>query len=183
MMSRSLLIGLLAIFALSACVQNRSFGESIDDAGADIALKTKLLTDRSIDTSDIDASVYEGRLLLAGTVPSAEDHRRLLEQARGLSSVREVIDEVRIGARTPPRQGAKDALINQKLGAALLADNGIYRSNYQIVVSQGTVYLLGVAQGPNELERVTGHAATIDGVADVVSHVIFVGDPRRRGAR
>ena len=171
------------LLATPACVQNRTLGEGIDDVGADLNLKRRLLTLKGTKTADVDASIFEGRLLLAGTVPSAEDHAELLAEARAIPSVREVLDEVRIGAKTSIKQGAKDTLIDEKLGAAMLADNGIYRSNYQIIVSQGTVYLLGVAQGPNELSRVTGHAQSVDGVNNVVSHVVFVGDPRRRTQR
>ena len=168
---------------LGACAQNRTLGEGIDDVGADLNLKRQLLFDRDITTADVDLTVFEGRLLLAGTVPNEESHQGLLARARSIASVREVIDEVRIGAKTSRGQGLKDAIIDEKLSAALLTDNGVYRQNYPIMVSQGTVYLLGVAQGPNELRRVTDHAATIDGVSDVVSHVAFVGDPRRTTPR
>ena len=79
-------------------------------------------------------------------------------------------------------QGRKDAFIDQKLETALIADTGVAAGNYRILVSQGTVYLLGVAQGPNELRRVTGQAQAIEGVNEVVSHVIYVRDPRRGDA-
>ena len=173
------LLAAAALVTLPACVQNRTLGEGIDDVGADLNIKQRLLRDRTIDTSDVDVSIFEGRVLLAGTVPNEDHKMRLVQKARGVPSVREVIDEVRIGGQTKPGQGARDIAIDEKLGAAMLADNGVYRGNYQIIVSQGTVYLLGVAQGPNELERVVGHARSVQGVNDVVSHVVFVGDPRR----
>lgn len=178
-MRTSPLIAAAALSLLAACAQNRTLGEGIDDVGADLNLKRQLLFDKDIKTADVDLTVFEGRLLLAGTVPNEESYQGLLDRARRVGGVREVIDEVRIGPKTTRGQGLKDAVIDEKLGAALLADNGVYRQNYQIMVSQGTVYLLGVAQGPNELRRVTDHAATIDGVEGVVSHVAFVGDPRR----
>ena len=181
MSSRFLRIALAAVSLslLAGCVQNRTLGEGIDDVGADLNIKQRLLRDRTIDASDVDVSVFEGRVLLAGTVPSEEHRARLVQKARGVPSVREVIDEVRIGGQTKPAQGARDAVIDTKLGTAMKADNGVYRENYQIVVSQGTVYLLGVAQGPNELDRVVGRARSVEGARDVVSHVVFVGDPRR----
>ena len=90
-----------------------------------------------------------------------------------------VINEVVVGPRTEFGQGTKDALIDQKIGWALKADNGIYRDNYQFSVSNGVIYLLGVAQGPAEHNRVPGQARVIDGVKDIVPHVVFVADPRR----
>ena len=177
------ILAVAALSLLAACAQNRTLGEGIDDVGADLNLKRQLLFDKDIKTADVDLAVFEGRLLLAGTVPSEADYEGLLTRARSVGGVREVIDEVRIGQKTTRGQGLKDAAIDQKLGAAMLTDNGVYSQNYQVVVSQGTVYLLGVAQGPNELRRVTDHAATIDGVEGVVSHVVFVGDPRRQTPR
>jgi osmotically-inducible protein OsmY len=180
---RPLLIGLAVLSLASACVQNRTLGQGIDDVGADLNLKRKLLTDNVLKTGDVDIAIFEGRLLLTGTVPTERDRAGLVDKARATTGVREVIDELRVGPRTPVKQGAADAVIDERLGAALLADSAVYRGNYQISVSQGTVYLLGVAQGPNELSRVTSHAAAVPGVRDVVSHVIFVGDPRRAAPR
>lgn len=182
MRTRSI-IAASALALLAACAQNRTLGEGLDDVGADLNLKRQLLFDNDIKTADVDLAVFEGRLLLAGTVPNQESYDGLLARARRVGSIREVIDEVRIGAKTTRGQGFKDVGIDQKLGAAMLTDNGVYSQNYQVVVSQGTVYLLGVAQGPNELRRVTDHAATIDGVTNVVSHVVFVGDPKRQTQR
>ena len=169
----------LALLSPAACVQNRTLGQGLDDVGADINIKQQLLRDRTIDTSDVDVAIFEGRMLLAGTVPTQADKTALYDKAKAIASVREVLDEVRVGPKTTVRQGAADALIDEKLGAALFTDNGVFRSNYSLVVSQGTVYILGIAQGPNELSRVTQQASAVSGVRDVVSHVVFVGDPRR----
>lgn len=174
------LIAALASLALSACVSNRTLGEGIDDSAADFAVKRQLLADRKHNYSDIDIAIFEGRLMLTGTVKTPEARASLTEKAERVVTVHEVLNEVIVGSRTPFRQGAMDALIDEKLGAAIVTDNGIFSGNYQIVVSNGTVYVLGVAQGPEELSRMTGHAQTIDGVRNVVSHVIFVGDPRRQ---
>jgi osmotically-inducible protein OsmY len=176
-MSRLPLLALLLI--LAACAQNRTFGDRVDDSAASLNLKSKLLFDRKVDTSDIDMAIFEGRLLLTGTVRSEGDAILIEEKAGEIGQVREVINELEVLPKTTVGQGAKDALIDQKLEAALLADTGVASRNYRVLVSQGTVYLLGVAQGPNELRRVTGQAQAIDGVGEVVSHVIYLRDPRR----
>lgn len=172
-----LLVGLVLL--LAGCVSNRSFGTGLDDQTADIALKTTLFTNADFDTSDVDITVFEGRLMLTGSVRTEPQLRELERRAFASPTVRDVLNEVKVARKTTIRQGAADAIIDEKLGAALLADNGVLRGNYQIAVSDGAVYLLGVAQGPQELARVTGHAQAIRGVKSIVSHVIFVGDPRR----
>lgn len=174
-----ILIAVLTVISLSACVTNRSLGEGVDDTSADAAMKTLLLKDSKHKFGDVDITVFEGRLMLTGTVANQETLVALENHSRKLKNVTEVLNEVVVSDRTGMRQGWSDAMIDRKLVGALTADNGVYRNNYQVAVSQGTVYLLGVAQGPVELERVTGHAQTIKGVNRIVSHVIYVGDPRR----
>lgn len=178
MFRRTLLLA--AILALTAaCAQNRTLGDRIDDTSASINLKSKLLFDRKVDTSDIDMTIFEGRLLLTGTVRSDGDRIVVEEKAKTIPQVREVINELEVLPKTSIGQGARDAWIDQKLETALIADTGVKAGNYRVLVSQGVVYLLGVAQGPNELRRVTGQAQAIDGVKEVVSHVIYIRDPRR----
>ncbi|MEE4207922.1 MAG: BON domain-containing protein, partial [Parvularcula sp.] len=171
------------LLAVAGCSQNRSLGDRIDDSAAGLTLKGELLFTRGVDTSDVDMTVFEGRLLLAGTVRSEGDKILVEDKAASIAEVEEVINELQVLPKTTVSQGTKDALIDQRLSAALLADTGIAAGNYRILVSQGTVYLLGVAAGPNELRRAVGQAQAIDGVNEVVSHVIYLRDPRRTGSR
>ncbi len=177
-----MLLRILALSALvftSACVQNRTLGDRLDDGAAGLNLKSQLLFDRSLPTRDIDMTIFEGRLMLTGTVESEDDALQIEDKAKTIAQVREVINELQVLPRTTIAQGARDAVIDNRLEAALIADTGVTAGNYRILVSQGTVYLLGVAQGPDELRRVTGQAQAIDGVKEVVSHVIYLRDPRR----
>ncbi|WOI53521.1 BON domain-containing protein [Parvularcula sp. LCG005] len=175
---RSLTVLAIAL-SMTACVTNRSLGEGLDDSASNLTLKRYLFADNAHDYGDVDITVFESRLLLSGTVRTTEARRALAQKAAMVSTVDDVLNEVIVGPKTGIRQGAADALIDERLGAALLADNGVFSSNYKIAVSQGTVYLLGVAQGPEELGRVTGQAQAISGVKNIVSHVIYVGDPKR----
>lgn len=177
---RRLILLCAALFA-AACASDRSFTDGLDDTGIDLALKRDLLGDDTIDTKDVDITVFEGRVLLSGTVRSVEARRALSQKAAAIGGVDDVLNELIVGGRTGMGQGAKDAYIDDRLGAALLADKNVFKANYRIAVSQGVVYLLGVAQGPEELTRVTAHAQDVAGVREVVTHILFVGDPRRRG--
>lgn len=172
----------LPLLLLMACAQNRTIGDRVDDTAAGLNLKSQLLFNRSVDTSDIDVAIFEGRMLLTGTVRSEEDRAEIEDKAAELRAVREVINELKIDEKTTVGQGTRDALIDQKLKTAIIADTGVAAGNYRVQVSKGTVYLLGLAQGPKELNRVVGQAQAIDGVNEVVSHVIYVRDPRRTGS-
>lgn len=175
-----LLSPLLAVMVLAACASDRSLGDSFGDTSADLTLRRLLLMDRTHNTNDVDITVFEGRLMLSGTVGSAEARRSVAATAERIVAIDEVLNELVVGPKTSWRQGTRDAIIDERLGAALLTDNGVISKNFQIAVSGGVVHLLGVAQTPEELERVVGHAKTIKGVQGVVSHVLFLRDPRRQ---
>ncbi|MGV6820024.1 MAG: BON domain-containing protein [Parvularcula sp.] len=174
------LLASLLIVALSGCVTNRTLGTGLDDTGADATMKTLLLRDGKHNYRDVDITVFEGRMLLTGTVRDEATLSALEGHARRVANIKEVLNEVVVGKATGIRQGTSDAFIDRKLVDAMIVDNGIYRNNYQIAVSQGTVYILGVAQGPVELDRVIGQAQAIKGVKNIVSHVVYVRDPRRQ---
>ena len=177
---KAFLLAAAASTMIAGCATNRTFGGSVDDVAADLNLRARLFDDGLYDYSDVDLTVYEGRVLLTGTMRTREGKRHLEELALRSANVEEVMNEIFIGPKTTFNQGTSDALIDEKLGFALLADNGVYRANYQIAVSGGIVYILGVSQGPAELTRVTDHARNIRGVRKVISHVLYVGDPRRQ---
>jgi len=150
---------------LSACAT------SIDDARADANLKGRLFSDREHDYGDLDITIYGGRLMLTGSMRTQEGRAHAVDIARRTPNIDEVVDEIVVGDPTGMGQGARDAYIDERLEVLLLSDGGVKRTNYEIAVSDGAVYLLGVARTQAELERVVGHARTISGVERVVSHV------------
>ncbi|NHK28187.1 BON domain-containing protein [Parvularcula flava] len=185
-MNKTLKISTKALIALCAatmlatgCAQNRTIGGNVDDAAADIALKANLVKDEKYDYSDVDITVFEARVMLTGSMRTEEGKAHLERLAQNSPNVKQVINEIIVGEKTSFQQGTRDALIDQRLAAALLTDTGVVRRNYQFTVSNGVVYMLGVAQGPTELTRATEQARRIDGVKKVVSHVMYVGDPSR----
>lgn len=53
----------------------------------------------------------------------------------------------------------------------MLFDNDIQSVNFGIKTVSGKVYLMGIAQDPAELKRVTDLARNVDGVNKVISYV------------
>lgn len=169
---RALLAAALVLSA-GACASSRTLSGTFGDMAADADLKGILLADREYDYSDVDITVYEGRLMLTGTMRSQEGRQKLLANAWKADGVKQVIDEVLIADKTSVGQGLEDARIDQALRARLVADRGITSANYKFSVSQGVVYILGVARDEVELDRVLNHARSTAGVEKVVSHVVY----------
>lgn len=161
-----------ALFAASACASSRNLDQSLTDFGADAELKSVLFADRTHDYGDIDLTIFEGRLMLTGTMKSEEGRRKLIENAFKANSVDQVIDEVVIGGGTSLGQGFEDSRIDATLRARLIADGDVKSGNFKASVSNGVVYLIGVTRTQAQLDAALEIARSIAGVERVVSHVL-----------
>ncbi len=135
--------------------------------------------------NSIDVTVNEGRVLLTGLVRNPDKATLAGEIAWKVSGVKEVIDEVQLSQsdHIRPRDitnAAADYLITAQIEAKLLFSKRITSVNYQITTVAGTVYLLGVANSDEELQKVSSIISKNRGVKKVVNHAILIGDARRR---
>lgn len=165
-----------ALFTLSACASSKTIGSSVDDFNAANTVRGALFSDRSYDYSDVDLTLYAGRLLLTGTMHTEEGRRKLVANAWKADNVRQVIDEIQIAPKTKRGQGFTDSRIDQAIKTKLLTDRGVASSDYKIAVSNSVVYMLGVARDQVELDRALNHARSTAGVKLVRSHVIYQDD-------
>jgi len=160
-----------ALAALGACATSRNLDASFADFGANAELKGVLFSDRNHDYSDIDLTVYEGRLLLTGTMLTEEGRRKLVANAWKADGVKQVIDEVLIRDHTSLGQGFEDTRIDQTLRAKFIADGDVVSGDIKITVSGATVYLLGATRSQGQIERALHLASTTGGVEKVVTYI------------
>ena len=172
-MQRSLIAALFSALALGACASSRSLDESFTDLSAGASLKGVLFSDREYDYSDVDVTIYEGRLLFTGSMRSEDGRKKLIENAWKADGVDQVIDELFIGDKTPFGQGFEDARIDQVLRTRLIASRNVVSTDYKIAVSGGVIYLLGAATSQSQLDEAINIARSISGVDKVVSHVLL----------
>jgi osmotically-inducible protein OsmY len=170
---RRAVLAFAALASLGACASNRDTQSNVNDLSANAQLKAVLVADRKHDYSDVDLTIYGGRLMLTGTMRSEEGRNRLIENAWKASGVTQVIDEVIIAEHTSIGQGFEDSVIDQKIRAGLLTSDNVTSANYKMSVSRGVVYLLGIARDQRELDRALEIARTTAGVEAVISHVIL----------
>ncbi|WP_411816881.1 BON domain-containing protein [Hyphococcus sp. DH-69] len=162
---------LFAALAMNACASSRSLDQSFSDLSGNASLKSVLFADRTHDYGDVDLTLYEGRLLLTGTMLSEEGRIKLIENAWKADGIKEVIDEVQIAEKTSFGQGFEDTRIDQVLRARLIGDGVVTSSDYKIAVSGAVVYLLGAARSQKELDQALQLARSVAGVEKVVSYV------------
>jgi len=115
--------------------------------------------------------VREGRVLLTGEVTRPEDRVAAARLAWQVDGVRAVINELRVEESASLVDATADGAVARKLKARLLFDQKVQSINYSVDVVNGTVYLMGVAQSQETLDRVLGYAYDTRGVRRVVSYV------------
>lgn len=162
-----------------AVAQERTVGAAVDDAGIRFRVKDQLL-DKSGDLfRNVAVESVEGRVLLTGIVATPEERLEVARITWQINGVREVFNELQVTNRGGIGNYLTDARIATQLRFKLMTDGDISSINYTIETINKIVYLIGIAQSQQELERVTGHARTISGVSQVVSYVILKDDKRR----
>lgn len=176
---------LLTALALSACVgvsfdpEERPFNKAVDDFNTKAELNARLLGESATMYKNVSTTVIEGRVHLAGNVPTDEERRRATEIAWATPNVVEVVNDIEVLERTSITDIARDRWISTKVRAQILTDSAIRDVNYTIDTQNRVVFIMGIAQDRRELDRVLRHARGIEGVERVVSYVVLKDDPRR----
>lgn len=162
-----------------AASEERGIKGSFSDTKIRLAINDAWLHSDFDIVRNVSLQIYEGRVLLAGLVATQEQADTAVRLAWQADGVREVINEIQVGPGGGIAAFADDTVINARLDTALLFEKGVSSVNYSTRSVGGTVYLLGVAQNQDELDRVFRVVRSIPKVRSVVSHVIMKDDPRR----
>jgi osmotically-inducible protein OsmY len=164
----------------TAAVQERGLDGAIVDSRIQATLNNGWLEyDKNL-FPHLASSVYEGRVLLTGVVKTEDQRAEIVRQAWAIRGVREVINELLVDPGGTTGTFARDSWISTQLRTKLLFDRDVLAINYSVETVRHTVYLFGVAQDKQELDRVINYARNIEYVSRVVNHVLLKSDPRRR---
>ena len=85
------------VLALTACAgAGEKTGEVIDDSVITTKVKTALIAEKGIDSTDISVKTDQGRVQLSGFVKSAQQRATAERIARGTSGVRAVLNNLQV---------------------------------------------------------------------------------------
>ena len=176
----STLIGGAASIGL-ASVQERSIKDAAIDLKLEMQIQKKLFSTNSDKLfANVGISMLEQRVLLVGNVESQELRDLASTIAWGISpKIKDVLNELTIGEKPSFVSEAKDARISLSLSGLLIGDTKISDINFSHSVSKQIIFLIGIAQDNNELDKVIHHARTVKGVKKVISHLILKNDKKR----
>ena len=117
----------------------------------------------------IKVDVFDGRVMLTGTVQNENNRRNAAGLVQGLIGVQELYNDIQVIQN--PRNISNDMWIDAKIRAQLLAAENIKSLNYRWRVVNNTVYILGQARFPSEkieLIRIVRQTSRVRGIIDHV---------------
>ena len=178
---------ILAIFSLLSCSptiltkgtsavvgqsnDGKSLGESWDDTAIKLGIKEKYFSYDATLFTKIDVEVELGKVLLTGVVPFGDMRLEAVRLAWQQDGVIEVLNEISIDTGYGLDDIAKDKFISTQLFTKILTDNDIKKFKYDFVVQKQIIYIFGVSNDQNEINRVIGHAKSIKGVIDIINYI------------
>ena len=150
-------------------VQERSSKQ----AAIDILIKARIEEAMFSDNYDklfskVRVIVYEGRVLLVGTVEEESIKEKASQISWEIKNVKEVANYITIG-KNDLIDYVKDTRISLELRAKMLTDKEVSEVNFSVTTENRILYLVGIAQNNKELNKVIGHASNIAGVKKIVN--------------
>ncbi|MBM3350385.1 MAG: BON domain-containing protein [Betaproteobacteria bacterium] len=144
----------------------RTSGMYVEDEN--IEIKTvKKLHDTLGEAAHVNVTSFKANVLLTGEVPDANAKTKAGDIVIATESVRSVINELTVGAKSSISSRANDTYLTSKVKAQFVIENKFQANHVKIVTENSVVYLLGVVT-QKEAESAAEIARNTSGVSKVV---------------
>lgn len=167
----------VGVFVAVQATQERGLETALSDDVIWTKVQARWLNNDADMFSKVRLQIQEGRLLLTGVVQNPSVRVTAVRLAWEVEDVKEVIDEIKVAEAPDLGQMLQDQWIAQQLRNKMLMDSEIRSVNYSVEAVEGTLYLMGIAQDREELQRIIDHARDISYVRKVVSYARIKGEP------
>ncbi|MBP0598236.1 BON domain-containing protein [Herbaspirillum sp. LeCh32-8] len=118
--------------------------------------------------SHVNVTAFNRKVLLSGEVVDDASKQAAVREAKAISNVDTVYDELQVGPASSFGSRSSDALITSKVLASLVDDKQLYSSAFKITTERGIVYMMGrVTQ--REGQRAAQIASGVAGVQKVIT--------------
>jgi len=170
-----------AITQLSGCAvvhDRRTLGSVIEDESIELkSLQILYGVDEIRLNTHINATSYNGILLLTGEAPTEQLRTKISSQLRQIEKVQRVHNEILLAAPSSLLSRSSDTVITSKSKVALLSlnkINGFDPTRVKIVSENGVVYLMGILR-KHEVTPVIETIRRVGGVQRVVKLFEIIG--------
>ena len=173
----STLAGLLVIFAAGCnkpadtsgtAPPTTTVGMEIDDSVLTASVKSALLADPDVKSVDFKVETRKGEVLLSGFVDSQAQIDRANAVAKGVSGVKNVLNNATVKESTiTVGNTVDDGVVTSRVKAALLGDESTKSRDIAIVTRKGEVQLSGFVDNQQQIDRAIEITRGIQGVSGV----------------
>lgn len=166
-------VGTAVATTAAVVAEERTAGDVVDDTTIFWHIKHLYIQENARDLlAGVNVEVIQGRVHLTGIVDSTEARIDAVRLAWRPEGVTEVINEINIrDHETKIKDIVRDQWIKSQVKSRMLFEKGVKSINYSVDSVNGVVYLMGIAQDKNELDKVTHVTSMVKGVTKVISHV------------
>lgn len=144
----------------------RTSGIYVEDENIELKA-TKKIADMLGDTAHVNITSYKGNVLLTGEVVSDAEKAKAANIVQAIESVRNVTNELVIGAKTSISSRANDTYLTSKVKAQFVSESRFAANVVKVITENSVVYLLGYVTKA-EAEAAAEIARNTSGVTKVV---------------
>jgi osmotically-inducible protein OsmY len=152
--------------ATLVATDRRSVGAQADDEGIELKMANEIRA-RYGDTVHVNATSYNGVVLLTGEVPDQGVYASVGNIAASTDRVRSVHNDLAIGPLTSLSARTNDTFITSKVKARFVEANQFAATHVKVVTERGVVYLMGIVRH-SEADAAAQLASTTSGVVRVI---------------
>ncbi len=145
----------------------------MDDSGITAKVKTALVDDKAIKSTDISVETEKGVVTLSGFVATQAQAEKAVDVAGRVEGVKSVSDKLHVKdqATQSVKSYAGDTATTSELKAKLLADDIVPSRNVKVETTDGVVQLSGEVKTQAQSDRAESIAKAIDGVKSVKNNL------------
>jgi len=163
-------IGIAALLILAGCASTKTQqapGEYVDDATVTAKVKAALVADSKAEAHHIDVETYRGVVQLSGFVESNSERAAAVADAKKVSGVKEVRDNLQVRSEHSAGQAVDDTTLSTKVKSALFANPVTKARQINVATADGVVQLSGFVDSASEKSTATEVARSVAGVRSV----------------
>ncbi len=155
-----------AVMTGVVAVDRRTAGTQLEDQNIELKVASAINKEMG-ERVHLNVTSYNRRVLLTGEIRSEADRARATQLAQSQENVKDVINDLAIGAPSSMTQRTKDTVVTGQVKAAFVDAKDLQVNAVKVVTERGIVYLMGRVTA-REAQRATDIARGTSGVVKVV---------------
>jgi osmotically-inducible protein OsmY len=160
-----LVVGGVMVGTTMVATDRRSAGAQAEDQSIELKAGARLSEIGTL--GNVTVTSYNRVVLLTGQVPVDADRARVEGVIRQFPNIRNVVNELAVGANSSMSTMSNDSYLSGKIKASYVDAKDLQVNSLKVVTEQGVVYLMGIVT-EREATRAADVARSVPGVRKVV---------------